>query len=172
MSGTFRCIPRLLLKCNLLGKQRRRVQKALVPDLAWKSKTSFHQPLATSQSTFAFHSQSNFRGARNSGKNPERPRKRSQSFSWNSPREYGWDPPSPIIQGILELPEHLQNNYSLPLSTAGDPFFQKCFQRGPLRAGHGIPGNNEGISEFAAASLRPQCTQARTEAVKSGTERG
>ena len=37
---------------------------------------------------------------RNSGRIPERPRKRSQSVSWNSPREYGWDPPSPIIQGI------------------------------------------------------------------------
>ena len=23
-----------------------------------------------------------------------------QSFSWNSAREYGWDPPNPIIQGI------------------------------------------------------------------------
>ena len=29
-----------------------------------------------------------------------RPRKRSQSVSWNSPREYSWDPPNPIIQGI------------------------------------------------------------------------
>ena len=29
----------------------------------------------------------------------ERPRKRSQSVSWNSPREYGWDAPNPIIQG-------------------------------------------------------------------------
>ena len=37
---------------------------------------------------------------RNSGKIPERPRKRSQSISWNSRREYGWDAPSPIIQGI------------------------------------------------------------------------
>ena len=37
---------------------------------------------------------------RNSGKIPERPRKRSQSVSWNIPREYGWDAPSPIIQGI------------------------------------------------------------------------
>ena len=27
-------------------------------------------------------------------------RKRSQSVSWNFPREYGWDAPSPIIQGI------------------------------------------------------------------------
>ena len=31
---------------------------------------------------------------------PERPRKRSQSVSWNSRREYGWDAPNPIIQGI------------------------------------------------------------------------
>ena len=37
---------------------------------------------------------------RNSRKIPERPRKRSQSVSWNSPREYGWDAPNPIIQGI------------------------------------------------------------------------
>ena len=38
---------------------------------------------------------------RNSRKFPERPRKRSQSErSWNSPREYGWDAPNPIIQGI------------------------------------------------------------------------
>ena len=37
---------------------------------------------------------------RNSGKIPERPRKRSQSVSWNFPREYGWDAPNPIIQGI------------------------------------------------------------------------
>ena len=29
-----------------------------------------------------------------------KPRKRSQSFSWNSPREYGWDPPNPMILGI------------------------------------------------------------------------
>ena len=35
-----------------------------------------------------------------SGKIPERPRKRSQSVSWNFPREYGWDAPNPIIQGI------------------------------------------------------------------------
>ena len=37
---------------------------------------------------------------RNSGKIPERPRKHSQSVSWNSPREYGWDAPNAIIQGI------------------------------------------------------------------------
>ena len=30
---------------------------------------------------------------RNSGNFSERPRKRSQSVSWNSRREYGWDPP-------------------------------------------------------------------------------
>ena len=37
---------------------------------------------------------------RNSGKILERPRKRSQSVSWNFPREYGWDAPNLIIQGI------------------------------------------------------------------------
>ena len=33
---------------------------------------------------------------KNSGKTPETLSERS----WNSPREYGWDAPSPIIQGI------------------------------------------------------------------------
>ena len=36
---------------------------------------------------------------RDSGTIAERPRRRSQSFSWNSPREYGGEPPNPIIQG-------------------------------------------------------------------------
>ena len=40
---------------------------------------------------------------RNSGKIPERPRKRSQSFSWNSARDYGWDPPNTTIEGIWRL---------------------------------------------------------------------
>ena len=31
---------------------------------------------------------------------PERPRKCSESFSWNSSREYGWDAQSHMIQGI------------------------------------------------------------------------
>ena len=31
---------------------------------------------------------------------PEKFRKRSQSVCWNSPQQYGWDPPNPIIQGI------------------------------------------------------------------------
>ena len=33
-------------------------------------------------------------------KNSGKTRKRSQSVSWNFPREYGWDAPSPITQGI------------------------------------------------------------------------
>ena len=33
-------------------------------------------------------------------KDSGRHRKCSQSVSWNFPREYGWDAPSPIIQGI------------------------------------------------------------------------
>ena len=60
---------------------------------------------------------------------PERPRKRSQSISWNSPREYGWDPQktynnnSRCLRLPGSLPDHFQN--SLPLSTAGMPLFQK-----------------------------------------------
>ena len=59
-------------------------------------------------------------------------------------------PPKPYNSRLLRLPEHFQNSLplSLPLSMAGDAsFFQKWFWRGPLRAGHGIPSNTEGMSE-------------------------
>ena len=72
-----------------------------------------------------------------SGKTPET----LSEFFWNFPREYGWDAPSPIIQGRLKPPEHLQN--SLPLSTTAVLLFQNWFRRGPLRAGHGIPSSAE-----------------------------
>ena len=83
---------------------------------------------------------------RNSRKIPERPRKRSQSVSWNSPREYGWDAPNPIIQAFgasRAFPE-----LSPPQYGWGRLFFQNWFRRGPLRAGHGIPSSTEGISEI------------------------
>ena len=76
----------------------------------------------------------------------ERTRKRSQSFSWNSPREYGWDPPNPIIQGIWSL--HNIPEFSPPRYSWGRLFFQKWFRRGPLRAGHGILNSTEGIFDF------------------------
>ena len=60
---------------------------------------------------------------RNSRKIPERPRKRSQSVSWNFPREYGWDAPNPIIQGIeasRAFPE-----FSPPPVRLGTPLFSE-----------------------------------------------
>ena len=59
----------------------------------------------------------------NSGKIPERPRKRSQSFSWNFPSRVQFGPPKPYNSRSLKLPEHFQN--SLPLSTAGDASFSR-----------------------------------------------
>ena len=76
---------------------------------------------------------------RNSGKIPERPRKGSQSVSWNSPREYGWDAPSPIIQGISgfrAFPE-----FSPPPVRLGTPLF--------FRSGSG-EGLSELVMEFPA----------------------
>ena len=58
---------------------------------------------------------------RNSGRIPERPRKRSQSVSWNFPREYGWDAPNPIIQGIRGFQS--VSRILSPPSTAGDASF-------------------------------------------------
>ena len=87
---------------------------------------------------------------RNTGKIPERPRKRSQSFSWNSPQEYAWDPPNPIkaFEGSRAFPE-----FSPPQYGWGRFLFQKWFRRGPLRAGHGIPSSTGGISESAKDSF-------------------
>ena len=82
---------------------------------------------------------------KDSRKMPERARKRSQSFSWNSPREYGWDRPDPIIHGIWRL-QSISRIIS-PQYSWGRFFFQKWFRRGPLRAGHGIPSSTGGISE-------------------------
>ena len=54
----------------------------------------------------------------NFGKISERPRKRSQSFSWNSPREYGWDPPSPTIEDFGALgPKDLLHAFLTTLGT-------------------------------------------------------
>ena len=65
---------------------------------------------------------------RNSGNFPERPRKRSQSVSCKSSREYGWDPPKPYNSRHLRLPGHFQNY--LPQYGWGRLFFQNWFWRG------------------------------------------
>ena len=61
---------------------------------------------------------------RNSGKIPERPRKGSQSVSWNFPREYGWDAPNPIISRHLRLPERDSRILSPPVRL-GTPLFSE-----------------------------------------------
>ena len=65
---------------------------------------------------------------RNSGRIQERPRKRSQSVSW-----YGWDPPSPIIQGIRGF-QSISRILSPPVRLGKPLFSEKWFRRGPLRA--------------------------------------
>ena len=73
-----------------------------------------------------------------SGRNPRKisgmTQKSSQSFSWNSPREYGWDAPSPRISRHLKPPEHFQN--SLPLRMAEDA---SCFRIGSTNASQTLP---------------------------------
>ena len=69
---------------------------------------------------------------RDSGTIPERPRKHSQSVSWNSPREYGWDPQTlsfKAFEASRASPEFSSHQYGW-----GRLFSQKWFQRGPLRA--------------------------------------
>ena len=71
--------------------------------------------------------------------------KRSQSVSWNSPREYSGMFSKSYNSRHLRLPKHFQN--SPPRYGWKHLFSQKWFRRGPLRAGHGIPSSTEGISE-------------------------
>ena len=66
----------------------------------------------------------------------ERPQKRAQSFSWNSPREYSWDP---YDSRHLKPPEPFQR--PPPLSTAGEASF--------LRSGFG-ESLSELVMEFPA----------------------
>ena len=67
----------------------------------------------------------------NSGKTPET----ISEIFWNSTRKYGWEPPNPLIQGI-ETSRDPQHGW-------GCFFFRKCFRRGPLRAGPGLPSSTE-----------------------------
>ena len=75
---------------------------------------------------------------RNSGKIPERPWKRSQSVSWNFPREYGWDAPSPTIQGIWGF-QSVSRILSPPVRLGTPPFFRI--------------GSGEGLSELVMEFL-------------------
>ena len=95
----------------------------------------------------------NFR--KNSGKTPETLSERFLEF----PPRVRLGCPKPYNSRHLRLPEHFQN--SLPPSTAGDAsFFQKWFWRAPLRAGQGIPGSTEGISEINSSSILPDLCSA------------
>ena len=74
----------------------------------------------------------------NSGKVPERPRKRSQSFSCNSRQEYSWDPPSPVIQGIWRL-QSISRILSPPVRL-GAPLFSEVV---PERASQSWSWNSQ-----------------------------
>ena len=69
---------------------------------------------------------------------PERPRKRSQSVSWNSSRECSWDPPSPTIQGIWGY-QSISRILS-PSTASGDASFFRS-------------GSGEGLSELVMEFL-------------------
>ena len=93
---------------------------------------------------------------RNSRKFPERARKRSQSFSLEFPREYGWDPPNATPQGIGNL-QSTSRIVSLSVRL-GMPLLQTWFRRGPLRAAHGIPSSAEGNSDKTNPRVFRRCS--------------
>ena len=62
--------------------------------------------------------------------------------------------PKPYNSRHLRLPERFQNSLPPPQYGWGRLFFQKWFQRGPLRAGHGIPSSTGGISEIKVSFRR------------------
>ena len=55
--------------------------------------------------------------------------------------------PKPYNSRQLKPREHFQN-FLPPQYSWGRLFFQKWLRRGPLRAGHGIPSNTEGIYDL------------------------
>ena len=91
---------------------------------------------------------------RNSGKFPERPRKCSQSVSWNSPWEYSWDFPNPLIQGIWGF-QSISRILS-PWVRLGTPLFVQWFRRGPPRADHGISSRFLDVFERWGTDTQPR----------------
>ena len=79
---------------------------------------------------------------KNSGRTPEALSERFLEF----PSRVRLGCPKPYNSRHLRLPEHFQNSLP-PQYGRGRLFFQKWFRRGPLGAGHGIPGSTEGVSE-------------------------
>ena len=90
-----------------------------------------------------------FRDPENYGKIPERPRKRSQSFSriLEFPFRVRLGPPQPYNSRHLKAPEHFQN--SLPPSTAGNAsFFRSGSGEGLSEPVMEFPSSTGGISEL------------------------
>ena len=79
----------------------------------------------------------------NSGKTPETLSERFLEF----PSRVRLGCPKPNNSRHSRLPEHFQTSLLPPSTAGGRLFFQKWFRRGPLRAGHGISGSSEGISD-------------------------
>ena len=83
---------------------------------------------------------------------PERPRKLSQSVSWNSPREYGWDPPNPIIQGFARF-QSISRILS-PSIRPGTPLFSELV---PERASQSWSWNSQQYWETGGILFREHC---------------
>ena len=81
---------------------------------------------------------------RNSGKTPEALSERFLEF----PSRVRLGSPKPYNSRHLKPPEHLQNSLPSPKYGWGRLFLQKCFRRGPLRAGHWTASSTEGISDI------------------------
>ena len=87
---------------------------------------------------------------KNSGKTPETLSERFLEL----PSRVRLGCPKPFNSRHLRLPERFQN--SLPPQYGwGRLFFQNWFQRGALRAGHGIPSSTGGISDLWGAVAFP-----------------
>ena len=67
---------------------------------------------------------------RNSAKILERLRRRSERFSWNSPREYGWEPERPYNPKHLKPPDCFQNCRSLSTAGGAASFFRSVSGEG------------------------------------------
>ena len=85
---------------------------------------------------------------------PERPRKRSQSLSWNFSREYRWDAPNPIIHGIWGF-QSVSRILSPPVRL-GTPLFSELV---PERASQSWSWNSQQYWGYFWLKAMWRCTQ-------------
>ena len=87
----------------------------------------------------------------------------TQSFSWNSPREYGWDAPSPTIQGLWRL-QSISRILSPQYGWGRFFFFSEVVpERAPQSRSWNFPAVLRAFLKFLSIYLQQTCWALRAE---------